>query len=50
MSKTALVNSVLAIAKKEVDTEEVPHGSNWGPRVSQYIKSAGYDDPVFWCG
>lgn len=39
----------LAFAQKEVGVTEVPMGSNWGPRVSQYIKTAGYTFPVEWC-
>jgi hypothetical protein len=41
--------SAITIAKKEVGVQEVPLGSNWGPRVSEYIKAAGYDRGVFWC-
>lgn len=40
---------VLAAAHSEVGVREVPEGSNWGPRVSKYIREGGYDEPVFWC-
>lgn len=36
-------------AKKEVGVKEQPPGSNWGPRVSTYIKSTGYNFPLPWC-
>lgn len=39
----------LRIALKEVGVKEHPPGSNWGPRVSQYIKSTGYNFPLPWC-
>lgn len=33
----------------EVGVKEDPPGSNWGPRVSQYIRSTGYNFPLKWC-
>lgn len=39
----------LATALAEVGTKEVPSGSNWGPRVSQYLKSVGISFPAAWC-
>lgn len=39
----------LATAQKEVGTKEVPMGSNWGPRVSQYLNAAGISVPAEWC-
>ena len=40
----------VAIARREIGTTENPAGSNWGPKVSQYIKFTGYTFPVYWCG
>ena len=39
----------LGVAQKEVGVQEVPLGSNWGPRVSQYLKAAGFTNPEPWC-
>jgi hypothetical protein len=33
----------------EVGQEEVPRGSNWGPRVSAYLRVVGLDFPAPWC-
>jgi peptidoglycan hydrolase-like protein with peptidoglycan-binding domain len=42
--------NALSWAKGEVDVEEVPCGSNWGPRVSEYIASVFTPpSPCFWC-
>ena len=37
-------------ALAQVGTKEQPYGSNWGPKVSTWIKLAGYTSPVPWCG
>lgn len=29
--------------------KEQPPGSNWGPRVAQYLHSAGWSSPAPWC-
>lgn len=39
----------LDYAVKEIGVKESPPGSNWGPRVSQYLKSAGSNGPEPWC-
>lgn len=36
-------------ALQELGVTEQPAGSNWGPRVSQYLKSAGLSFPAPWC-
>ena len=46
---TVIRLEALAVAQKEVGTKEVPMGSNWGPRVSQYLKAAGITFPAEWC-
>ena len=38
------------IAKSQIGVTENPPGSNWGPKVSEYIKFTGYTFPVYWCG
>lgn len=48
MAKTKRLRA-LEIAKREVGVREDPPGSNWGPRVSQYINSTGYNFPTPWC-
>lgn len=42
-------DDALAVALKEVGVKESPAGSNWGPRVSEYLKSAGLTVPAPWC-
>lgn len=37
-------------AKSKVGTTESPAGSNWGPRIGEWIKFTGYTGPVPWCG
>jgi peptidoglycan hydrolase-like protein with peptidoglycan-binding domain len=44
-----LAAKALAIAQKEVGVMEEPPGSNWGPRVKQYLVRAGYNEPEPWC-
>ena len=39
----------LEIAEKEVGVREEPLGSNWGPRVSDYLEAAGWLKPAPWC-
>lgn len=39
----------LAVAQQELGVQEVPLGSNTGPRVSQYLKAAGITFPAPWC-
>lgn len=36
-------------ALAQVGTVEHPAGSNWGPKISDWIKASGYSYPVPWC-
>lgn len=36
-------------ALSQVGTVEQPAFSNWGPRISDWIKASGYTFPVAWC-
>jgi len=40
---------VLSIAASQIGVEEHPKGSNWGPQVSEYLKSVGIGFPASWC-
>jgi hypothetical protein len=42
--------AALAFAKNQLGTHETPAGSNWGGKVQDWIKLAGYAGPVPWCG
>lgn len=42
--------SWMDVAMKEQGVREVPYGSNSGPRVDEYLKSAGAPSPNAWCG
>jgi hypothetical protein len=33
----------------QAGTAEKPNGSNWGPKISDWIKASGYGSPVPWC-
>lgn len=37
-------------AASQVDVEEVPRGSNWGPRVRAYLAAVKVFGPAYWCG
>lgn len=39
----------LHVMRSQVGVEEVPRGSNWGPKVKAYINSTGLNSPVYWC-
>lgn len=39
----------LEIAITQIGVEEVPRGSNWGPQVSEYLKSVGINFEASWC-
>jgi hypothetical protein len=43
------MSKVLEIALSEVGTEETPRGSNWGPRVKEYLAAGGITVPAPWC-
>lgn len=36
-------------ALRDVGVKENPPNSNWGPRVSQYLRAAGINFPAPWC-
>lgn len=42
--------AALDFAAKQVGTVERPAGANWGPKISDWIRAAGYTSPVPWCG
>jgi hypothetical protein len=42
--------AALEFAAKQAGTTESPPGSNWGPKISGWIRAAGYNSPVPWCG
>lgn len=44
-----LSNQALQIAQTQVGKEEIPKGSNWGPVVSEYLRSVGINFPASWC-
>lgn len=41
---------VLEWCRKQEGVSESPAGSNWGPKVSEWIQFTGYSGPVYWCG
>ncbi|CAN5467659.1 hypothetical protein BH10BAC3_BH10BAC3_10990 [soil metagenome] len=48
-TRTQGLASVLEIAAGEIGSMEVPPGSNWGPKVKEYLASAGVTFPAPWC-
>jgi hypothetical protein len=40
----------LKFAAAQIGTKEQPAESNWGPKIKDWIRAAGYDGPVPWCG
>jgi len=48
-AKSKLLEEVLKIASKEEGVREVPVGSNWGPKVKEYLNSVDINFPAFWC-
>lgn len=42
--------AALAFAQAQIGTVEHPAGSNSGPKISDWIRLAGYEGPVPWCG
>lgn len=42
--------AALSFARNQLGTTERPPSSNWGPKISGWIKAAGYSGPVPWCG
>ena len=49
MTRDQAAASVLAVARAEVGVQEEPRGSNWGPRVAQYLAAVGWKKPAYWC-
>jgi hypothetical protein len=43
------MQQVLDIALTQVGVQEDPRGSNWGPRVKEYLRVAGINVPAPWC-
>lgn len=41
--------AALRRALTQVGTKEQPLGSNWGTKVSEYLKSVGITSPAAWC-
>lgn len=39
----------VARSQQKQGVQEFPKGSNWGPRVSLYLKVAGFVSPAPWC-
>jgi hypothetical protein len=44
------VQAALSFAVAQIGVKEQPAGSNWGPKIQDWIRAAGYDSPVPWCG
>lgn len=39
----------LYYARTQIGISEEPKGSNWGSRVAEYLRAAGYGSPQPWC-
>ncbi len=48
-SPNKLLTSALNVAISQLGVMEVPHASNRGPEVDQYLASAGLPPGLFWC-
>lgn len=44
-----LAQRTLSIAKSQIGFSEIPHGSNWGKHVQNYLASVGINFPAAWC-
>lgn len=42
-------NQILIEAEADLGVEEVPRGSNWGPKVQVYLAYVNIDKPAPWC-
>ena len=42
-------DDLASVLEKEIGVMEEPPGSNDGPRVREYLASAGIHDPEPWC-
>lgn len=49
MTRSDATARVLKVAGGEVGVKESPVGSNFGPRVGQYLAATGIRRPAFWC-
>lgn len=49
MTRKDAIARVLQVASGEVGVKEQPLGSNFGPRVGQYLAVTGIRRPAFWC-
>ncbi|HMP91559.1 MAG TPA: CHAP domain-containing protein [Phnomibacter sp.] len=47
--KNKATSSVIEIAKAEIGVMEDPPGSNWGPRVKEYLNSVDLNIKAPWC-
>jgi hypothetical protein len=43
-------DAALDYARGAIGVTESPAGSNWGGRITGWIKATGYNSPVPWCG
>lgn len=39
----------IEVAISQLDKQEIPKGSNWGPDVKEYLNAAGVNFPASWC-
>lgn len=46
---TVLSVDLATIGESQLGVLEEPIGSNWGPKVEQYLRSSGIDYPAPWC-
>lgn len=44
-----LKEQALQQAITQIDKQEIPRGSNWGPDVKAYLNSVGINFPASWC-
>lgn len=43
------IERVLEIAKSQIGVSEEPKGSNWGPKIKEYLRYANVHSPAPWC-
>ncbi len=46
---STVVSSLISVATAQIGVREDPPGSNWGSKVSDFIRAGGYSEPVPWC-
>lgn len=49
MSRGKGPKAALSFASSCIGVVERPSGSNWGPKISDWIRATGYNSPVPWC-